>query len=111
MKRAREFYEKNLLAAEFCIAFLICVLIISIIEIAIGRDEFIDSLNNIHQVMYGTIAAVSSSLLGFVITEVSIILVLGQMPQLAILRKSGHFNTIFQINFQAILWLGLATGW
>jgi hypothetical protein len=59
--------------------------------------------------LYDSVASVAGSLLGFVTSAVSIILVFGQSLQ--VLEDSGHYTTIFDVFYQAIIWLAVTTVW
>ena len=61
--------------------------------------------------LYGTLAGVTGTLLGFVITGLSVILALGQQPQFQILRESGQIRTVWRIYMETIAWLAGATVW
>jgi hypothetical protein len=60
--------------------------------------------------IYGTLATIFGSLLGFVITSVSIIVSLGDSPRLAVIRESRSNQQLWKIFTSATKWLGVATG-
>lgn len=62
-----------------------------------------------HRTVYGVLASIYGSLLGFTITTVSIILGFSGSERLKLLRQSVHYSTLWQIFKHAIRWLGLAT--
>src|SRR5205807_9003 len=62
-----------------------------------------------HGAIYGSLASIFGSLLGFSITALSIIVGLSGIPQLAVVRESPHFSILFRVFFSTIRWLGLAT--
>jgi hypothetical protein len=60
--------------------------------------------------IYGTLATIFGSLLGFVITSVSIIVSLGDSSRLAVIRESRSNQQLWKIFTSATKWLGVATG-
>jgi hypothetical protein len=59
--------------------------------------------------LYGTLAQIAAALLGFVITGVSIALVIVQDPKFARFRATRHYSTLWKV-FKASMWsLGAAT--
>lgn len=111
MKHIRAFYEKHFLAIELVISIVLAGVIVITLEFTVGRQVFSDALKDSRQGVYTTAASVTSSLLGFALAAVSIILVFGQMPRLKLLRESGQYANVFSIYFNAILWLGIAMLW
>jgi len=59
--------------------------------------------------IYGTVAAIFGSLLGFVITAESIVLGLSGDDRLSIVRKSKHYPTLWKVFTATIRWLAFAT--
>lgn len=59
--------------------------------------------------VYGTVAAIFGSLLGFAIAAQSIVLGLSGSEQLHIVRKSKHYSTLWRVFRWTIRTLGLAT--
>src|SRR5207249_620650 len=78
-------------------------------EMLWGRDAFVEALKGSRQQLYSTIASVAGSLLGFILTAVSIVLVLSPSPRFRILRESGQLERAYRVYFQAILWLAAST--
>jgi hypothetical protein len=59
--------------------------------------------------IYGALASVFGSLLGFAITAVSVVIGFASHDRLAIIRQSRHYPTLWRVFFAAIRALGLAT--
>jgi hypothetical protein len=59
--------------------------------------------------VYGTLASIFGSLLGFVITTVSIVIAFATHERLAIVRASEHYPTLWKVFMSSIRVLGIAT--
>jgi hypothetical protein len=59
--------------------------------------------------LYGTVAGILGTLLGFVITVVSIILALWSDAALQLLRESGHGKQLWAVMKSCMRWLAFAT--
>lgn len=59
--------------------------------------------------VYSTLASVTGALLGFVLTAVSIVLGFSSMRQMAVLRESPHYKTLYRIYFEATAFLSGTT--
>lgn len=59
--------------------------------------------------VYGTLASLLGSLLGFVITALSILLGFSDSPRLEFLRGSKHYETLWRVFIKTIEALALAT--
>src|SRR5262249_20667310 len=99
------------LPIEFLLSVCLVLAFVGIVEWVVGRSTFACVISGNRQAIYGSIASVAGSLLGFVITAVSVVLALAQERQMRVLRDSGRIHDVFDINFQAITWLGAATVW
>jgi hypothetical protein len=105
------FYDKNFLLIEFLLAPVLTVLVVLTLHELDKIDAVKESLKENYQVLYGTCAAVTGSLLGFALTAVSVILAFSTMGRFRLLRESKHYSTVFRIYFQTIFWLAVATVW
>ncbi len=56
---------------------------------------------------YGTIASIYASLLGFVLTAVSIVLLIGGLPRFKLLRQSKQYGAVFETFFHAVYVLAI----
>ncbi|MEN8494618.1 hypothetical protein ABFB50_06580 [Dehalococcoides sp. THU3] len=61
------------------------------------------------QTIYSTIATIASSVLGFIITAITIILGLTQLPSLKIIRESKYYPMLYSVLFCTIKALGMTT--
>lgn len=59
--------------------------------------------------IYGTMASISGSLLGFVITAMSIVLGFSSSERLTLLKKSDHYPQLWAVFTSTIKWLGATT--
>ncbi len=59
--------------------------------------------------LYGTLASIAASLLGFVIAAVTILLTLWPMKTLTLLKESNHGDTLWVLMKSAMRWLALST--
>jgi len=59
--------------------------------------------------VYGTLASIFGSLLGFTITAASIVLGFSSSPRLRIIRNSRHYSTLWKVFGATIRALGFAT--
>jgi carbon starvation protein CstA len=75
-----------------------------------GRRYLLDAtLAGNRNAIYGTLASIFGSLLGFVITAVSIVLGYATSDQLRVVRESKHYPTLWRTFTAAIRCLGSAT--
>lgn len=59
--------------------------------------------------IFGTLASMFGSLLGFVIATETLVLTISSVPRLAIVRNSKHYSTLWKVFFSAIWWLAGST--
>jgi hypothetical protein len=59
--------------------------------------------------VYGALASIFGSLLGFVIATISIVVAFDALPRLRIVRESATYDTLWKVFTSAIRWLGGAT--
>lgn len=74
-----------------------------------GVDTLHTVLNGNRGAIYGALASVFGSLLGFAITAVSIVIGFASHERLALIRQSPHYPTVWKVFFAAIRALGFAT--
>ncbi len=105
-------WKRHFLGMEFGVSILIW-LAFAFWTTKLGGLQVVNAtLQNNRSAVYGTIATVAGSLLGFAITAVSIILIYTQSESehMRILRGSKHYPTLWRVFIAAIRSLGLVTG-
>lgn len=109
MKVLPKWWRANFLHAEFGVA-LLCGLIFVIWAQVCGGGALIqETLNGNRGAVYGALASIFGSLLGFAITAVSIVLGFSTTERLAVVRESRHYPTLWKVFTATIRTLGLAT--
>jgi predicted permease len=103
------FWEQRFLKAEFALAVVVSVVFVVWAESWGGLSLIAGTTEARLSDIYGVLAQIYASLLGFVITVVSIILGYSTNPRLAILRSSRHYNDLWRTFKSAIRALSLAT--
>lgn len=107
----RELYKSHFLMAEFVIAIILTLVLVEVARWIPVIRTGLGVLAASDATLYSTLAGLAGTLLGFTLTSISIILAIGQIPQLKLLRDSGHMATVWMVFSQAIGWLALATVW
>ena len=109
MKKISTFWEANFLLLELILAGLIS-LCFAIWSEFVNHDFLMSQIfSEGRSVLYGTLAALFGSLLGFAITAVSIILGYAANDKLEIVRKSKHYHVLWDTFNSAIKTLAIAT--
>ncbi len=109
MKKIQSLWATYFLQCEFFLS-LILGIALSVWVWKYHGDSLVDViLKGNRAPVYGAFAAIFGSLLGFVITAVSIILSFASSPQLTIVRESEHYRDLWQVFISAIHFLGFAT--
>ena len=106
---ALSFWRRHFMPLEFCLAVVIG-LAFAVWDAKLGGYHLVDAtLKNNRSAIYGALAAICGSLLGFTITAVSIILGYANNERMAIVQKSKHYPKLWRVFVSAIRALGLAT--
>jgi hypothetical protein len=109
MKKIKRWWERKFLVFEFLTAVGL-FLGFTIWSVLINKGVAINNiLSGNRQTLYGTLAALFGSLLGFTITAVSIVLGFAASEKLEIVKKSKHYMDLWDIFKSAIKALGFAT--
>lgn len=109
MRTMSRWYGRHFLLAEFGVAGLVGL------GFAVWSSRFNGfvlvqgTLNGNRSAIYGALASISGSLLGFTITAVSIILGFSASGRLVIVRNSPHYRTLGKIFTSSMRSLALAT--
>ncbi|AWP26362.1 hypothetical protein [Paenibacillus sp. Cedars] len=107
MKKIIDTYDKYFLFMEFVFSIVLTFLILWVINIYSLQDEVMNVLKGSRSALYGAIAGVAGSLLGFVITGLSILLVTGNSEGMNALRSSKYYYQIFKVFLNTSKYLGL----
>src|SRR5688572_11782627 len=99
MTAFRRHREAHVLGYDLVIALTFSAVVVTVIELLWGRSQVIQTLNGTRQGIYGALASIAGSLLGFSIATVSIVMGFIQAPQLQILRESRHHQTLYDVFF------------
>lgn len=103
------YWNRHFLELEFLLA-VAAGIVVWLWDRRWGGSLLIDlALKGNRAAIYGTLASICGSLLGFTITAVSIILGYSTHERMEIVRNSGHYKTFWKIFTSAIRALGLAT--
>ncbi|EIM05216.1 hypothetical protein A1A1_17335 [Planococcus antarcticus DSM 14505] len=108
-KRAilKRIYRVHFLGIELILSFIAIAAILISINQFFSFEDFQGSLDTIRSGLYGTLAAISGAMLGFVITGLSILLTTNSTVQMEKLKKSKHYITVFKIFFSTSKYLGI----
>lgn len=103
-------WRRDFLRVEGYLALLLTLILIGLLE---WRDSaaIIDTLlEHNRSALYGTLASIFGSLLGFTVTSASIILTFAATsPRFRIVRQSRHYETLWKVFSATIRVLGAAT--
>jgi len=107
IKKIGEMYEKYFLFMEFLFSIFLTLITLWLLDRYNMQDEVMNILKGSRSALYGAIAGVSGSLLGFVITGLSILLVTGNNAGMNALRSSKFYYQIFKVFLNTSKYLGL----
>lgn len=94
---------------ELCLSFMISgVLLVWYMWLG-GQHSVDELLQQNRSPIYGTLASIFGTLLGFIITVTSIVVGFAGSSQLRVVRESQHYSTIWAVFASATRALGLAT--
>jgi hypothetical protein len=104
-----QWWRANFLRVELVVAFLLTIAF-ALWVARYGGDRVVEEvLNDNRAAIYGTLASISGSLLGFAITAVAIILGFVPLERMAVVKESTHYDELWQTFTSAIKALALAT--
>lgn len=109
MKTLVRWWKVHFLAAEFGVAVFIGLCFATWMILFGGASLVEETLKGNRSAVYGALASIFGSLLGFTITAVSIVLGYVANDRLAIIRNSRHYTTLWKVFTSTIRALGLAT--
>ncbi|HMQ17002.1 MAG TPA: hypothetical protein PKC49_13615, partial [Phycisphaerae bacterium] len=97
MKRFAAYWGRCFLGCELITALVLFAAFVVWAEYYNGYADIADILKDRRSAIYGTLAAIFGSLLGFAITAESIVLGLSGHERLDIVRKSKHYPTLWRV--------------
>jgi hypothetical protein len=109
MSRIRLTWEVHFLRIQFGLALLTGIGLFAWYRWFNGWNDIHAILTGNRAAVYGALASIWGSLLGFTITAVSIVLGFAASERMAIMRSSDHYETLWRVFTLAIRVLGLAT--
>jgi hypothetical protein len=109
MSHIKRFWDAHFLGFELVLSLLGGILF-TIWVIWLGGSGVVDSiLHDNRSAVYGALAQIFGSLLGFVIAALSIIIGYSTNEKFEFLRKSKHYPTLWKVLIRTIRALSLAT--
>lgn len=103
-----QWWREHFLGAEFGVALVATGGLVLWVEEYGGAEVVERLLRQNRGLVYGTLASIFGSLLGFVITTVSIVMAFSTSERLAPVRDSRHYPTLWRVFISTIRILGLA---
>lgn len=103
MARPLAFWKRHFLMAEFALAILVTTGFGIWYYLFDGATATAALLQGNRAVLFGTMASILGSLLGFVITATSIVLGFSTSDRLAVVRESAEYPTLWK-TFSATIW-------
>jgi hypothetical protein len=104
-----QWWRANFLRVELGVAFIVTIAFVLWVA-RYGGDRIVaDVLHGNRSAIYGTLASIAGSLLGFAITAMAIILGFVPLERMAVVKESTHYNDLWQTFTSAIRALALAT--
>lgn len=105
----RSFWAHHFLGCELAVVVVVCAAFVVWAKGCKGEQVILDIMAERRGLIYGTVAAIFGSLLGFAIAAESIVLGLSGSEQLRIVRDSKHYPTLWRVFRWTIRTLALAT--
>jgi hypothetical protein len=109
MKKLRTLWGQHFLLLELIVSVFAGALFVWWFIRHGGQDLVDSTLDGNRAAVYGALAGIFGSLLGFVITAASIVLGLSGSERLAIIRESDHYETLWKVFMSATRALAIAT--
>ncbi|HEY7974694.1 MAG TPA: hypothetical protein VID72_05075, partial [Ktedonobacterales bacterium] len=109
MSAVSRWWKIHFLEAELGLALLLAAGF-ALWDLGLGGERAVNALlAGNRAAIYGTLASICGSLLGFTIAAISIILGYASSERLAIVRDSKHYATLWRVFVAAMRGLALAT--
>ena len=109
MRRLDRNYSQNFLLYESAMSLVLVTCAVLFTEFVWGRDQLRELLDGRRELWYSTVSSIAGSLLGFVITGLSVLFALTQSDQYTLLRRSPYYRQIYTIYLNTVLFLGMVT--
>ncbi|HEV8264491.1 MAG TPA: hypothetical protein VGQ06_06040 [Gemmatimonadales bacterium] len=102
-------WRANFLVVELGIAIVLTAGFVFWVERCGGEAIVTDVLHGQRSAIYGTLASIFGSLLGFAITAVAIVLGFVPLERMSVVRESVYYDDLWRVFTSAIRVLALAT--
>jgi hypothetical protein len=109
MRLYPNWWRKNFLTVELGIATFVTAAVFLWSKYGGGTQALSDIVHGNRSQIYGTLASIFGSLLGFVITALSVVLGLSSSERLNVLRASRYYQQLWDVFTSAIRVLGVST--
>jgi hypothetical protein len=109
MSMLPQWWRARFLLVELLVAVLLALGFMAWAEHSAGATLVDATLKGNRSAVYGALASIFGSLLGFAMTAVSIVLGFSASERLAVVRDSRHYPTLWRVFLSAIKALGVAT--
>lgn len=109
MKTLKQIYARNFLTWELLLSLAAAGLFLWWAESKGGQHGISDALRGNRAVVYSLLASLAGTLLGFVLTAVSIVMAWTQTGRFKLLRLSPHYKTLFKVYYSAVGWFAVLT--
>lgn len=109
MKRFVAWWRQHFLGAETGLAALLCFSFAGWITAVDGTSSVNELLLGRRTSLYGTVASIHATLLGFALATTAIVLGFAESERFTLLRESRHYPTLWRTLTSAIRVLGMAT--
>lgn len=104
-----EYYERHFRRLDWIVPLVISVLIFVVLRFHFGDAAVMEAAKGDRAALYGAIAAVGGSLLGFAIALIPLTQGLIWLPGLELTRSSRHAKSLFDTFLDSVIALGLLT--
>ncbi len=102
-------YKRHFLFADLVVSVLISLIFIFSINFTWSSETIAAWISANKKEIYSLIATIGGTLLGFVITGVSIIIAFSESEKLRLLKQSKQYKTIYDVYFSTIRFLAITT--
>lgn len=109
MRGLFNWHRKHLLLGDFLIVLVLCFVAYGSLYYFGYLDSLLARLDTSRSQYYSAISSIAGALLGFIITAISIIATISDIPKFKLLTGSPVYRELFNIFFDATYWLAGAT--